>query len=83
METRLAVIGIVIGKREAAAKLNELLHEYGSYIIGRMGVPYQNKEVSVISVIIDAPQDAINALTGKLGMLPDVNAKTMYPPLPQ
>lgn len=83
METRLAIIGIVIGKREAAAKLNELLHEYGSYIIGRMGVPYQNKEVSVISVIIDAPQDAINALTGKLGMLPDVNAKTMYPPLPQ
>ena len=83
METRLAIIGIVIGKREAAAKLNELLHEYGPYIIGRMGVPYQNKEVSVISVIIDAPQDAINALTGKLGMFPDVNAKTMYPPLPQ
>ena len=83
METRLAIIGIVIGKREAAAKLNELLHEYGPYIIGRMGVPYQNKEVSVISVIIDAPQDAINALTGKLGMLPNVNAKTMYPPLPQ
>ena len=83
METRLAIIGIVIGKREAAAKLNELLHEYGPYIIGRMGVPYQNKEVSVISVIIDAPQDAINALTGKLGMLPDVNAKTMYPQLPQ
>ena len=83
METRLAIIGIVIGKREAAAKPNELLHEYGPYIIGRMGVPYQNKEVSVISVIIDAPQDAINALTGKLGMLPDVNAKTMYPPLPQ
>lgn len=83
METRLAIIGIVIGKREAAAKLNELLHEYGPYIIGRMGVPYQNKEVSVISVIIDAPQNAINALTGKLGMLPDVNAKTMYPPLPQ
>lgn len=83
METRLAVIGIVIGKREAAAKLNELLHEYGQYIIGRMGVPYNNKAVSVISVIIDAPQDAINALTGKLGMLSDVNAKTTYPPLPQ
>ncbi len=83
METRLAVIGIVIGKREAAAKLNELLHEYGQYIIGRMGVPYHHKAVSVISVIIDAPQDIINALTGKLGMLADVSAKTTYPPLPQ
>lgn len=82
METRLALIGIVIGKREATGKLNELLHTYGKYIIGRMGVPYRDKEVSVISVIIDAPQDVISALTGKLGMLPDVSAKTIYPPLP-
>lgn len=83
METRLALIGIVVSRREATAKLNELLHDYGQYIIGRMGVPYQNKEVSIISVIIDAPQDSISALTGKLGMLPDVSAKTIYPPLPQ
>lgn len=83
METRLALIGIVVGKRDAADRLNELLHEYGQYIVGRMGVPYKNKDIHVISVIIDAPQDVVSALTGKLGMLPDVSTKTIYPPLPQ
>ena len=83
METRLALIGIIVGKRDAADRLNELLHEYGQYIVGRMGVPYKNKDIHVISVIIDAPQDVVSALTGKLGMLPDVSTKTIYPPLPQ
>lgn len=83
METRLALIGVIVGNREAAARLNELLHEYGQYIVGRMGVPYKDKGIHVISIIIDAPQDIISALSGKLGMLPNVSTKTIYPPLPQ
>lgn len=83
METRLALIGVIVGNREAAARLNELLHDYGQYIVGRMGVPYKDKGIHVISIIIDAPQDIISALSGKLGMLPDVSTKTIYPPLPQ
>ena len=82
METRLALIGIIVGKRDETTKLNELLHEYGEYI-GRMGVPYKDKDINVISIIIDAPQDTISALSGKLGMLPNVSTKTIYPPLPQ
>ena len=83
METRLALIGIIVGKRDETTKLNELLHEYGQYIVGRMGIPYKDKDINVISIIIDAPQDTISALSGKLGMLPDVSTKTIYPPLPQ
>lgn len=83
METRLALIGIIVGKRDETTKLNELLHEYGEYIVGRMGVPYKDKDINVISIIIDASQDTISALSGKLGMLPDVSTKTIYPPLPQ
>ncbi|KMO87630.1 iron-only hydrogenase system regulator [Megasphaera cerevisiae DSM 20462] len=83
METRLALIGIIVGNREGTSKLNELLHAYGKYIIGRMGVPYKGKEINVISIIIDAPQDVINALSGKLGMIDNVSTKTIYPPLPQ
>lgn len=83
METRLALIGIIVGKRDETTKLNELLHEYGQYIVGRMGVPYKDKDINVISIIIDAPQDTISALSGKLGMLPNVSTKTIYPPLPQ
>ena len=82
METRLALIGIIVGKRDETTKLNELLHEYGEYIVGRMGVPYKDKDINVISIIIDAPQDTISALSGKLGMLPNVSTKTIYPPLP-
>ena len=83
METRLALIGIIVGKRDETTKLNELLHEYGQYIVGRMGIPYKDKDIYVISIIIDAPQDTISALSGKLGMLPNVSTKTIYPPLPQ
>lgn len=78
METRVAVIGIIVEKSEATARLNEILHEYGSYIIGRMGIPYRHRGINVISIAIDAPQDAISALTGKLGRLEGVTAKTAY-----
>jgi len=78
METRVAVIGIIVEDVESTAKLNEILHEYGSYIIGRMGVPYRTREINVISVAIDAPMDAISALAGKIGNLPGVSAKTAY-----
>lgn len=82
METRIALIGIIVADRNESGKLNEILHEYGEYIVGRMGVPYKDKHVNVISIIVDAPQDVISALSGKLGMLPEVSTKTIYPPLP-
>lgn len=78
METRVAVIGIIVENPEATARLNEILHEYGSYIIGRMGIPYRHRGIHVISIAVDAPQDAISALTGKLGRLEGVTAKTAY-----
>ena len=78
METRLALIGIVVENNESAKKINDILHEYGEYIVGRMGIPYRKRNVSVISIVIDAPSDLISALAGKLGMIPDVNIKTVY-----
>ena len=83
METRIALIGIIVADRNESGKLNEILHEYGEYIVGRMGVPYKEKHVNVISIIVDTSQDVISALSGKLGMLPEVSTKTIYPPLPQ
>lgn len=78
METRVALIGIVVEDINSAEKLNGLLHDYGQYIIGRMGIPYEKKGVSIISVAMDAPQDVISALSGKLGMIDGVTAKTIY-----
>lgn len=78
METRLAIIGIIVEERSEVAAVNSLLSEFGAYIKGRMGVPYDAKDVSVISVVIDAPMDAISALSGKLGALPGVSTKTVY-----
>ena len=78
METRIAVIGIIVENQESANQINDLLHTYAPYIIGRMGVPYREKGVSVISIIMDAPQDKISALSGKLGMLPEVSSKAIY-----
>ena len=78
METRVALIGIIVENHDSVGKLNELLHENGKYIIGRMGVPYEKKGVSVISIAIDAPNDVISALSGKLGRLDGVAAKTVY-----
>ncbi|MBQ9032911.1 MAG: iron-only hydrogenase system regulator [Parasporobacterium sp.] len=76
--TRLAVIAIVVEDTENAVSINSLLHEYGSYIIGRMGVPYPAKNISLISVAIVAPSDTISALTGKLGKIKGVTVKTAY-----
>lgn len=76
--TRVAVISILLESSDDAEKVNALLHEYGSYIIGRMGLPYPKKNVHIISVALDAPQDEINALSGKLGRLSGVSAKTAY-----
>ena len=77
METRVASISIIVEKGASVTKLNDLLHEYGDYIIGRMGVPYRKKNISVISIALDAPQDIINALSGKLGRLDGISAKTL------
>ncbi len=78
METRIAVLGIIVEDMAQVEKLNELLHECGSYIIGRMGIPYREKGVNIISVVLDAPNDVISTLSGKVGMLPGVSAKTLY-----
>ena len=76
--TRVAVIGIIVDKRENAGLLITLLSEYGDYIIGRMGIPYAKKNVNIISVAVDAPQDVINSLGGKIGKLEGVSAKISY-----
>lgn len=78
METRVAVMGIIVENFESAEMLNPLLHEYGKWIIGRMGVPYRQKGINIVSVAIDAPQDVISALTGKIGKLLGVSVKTAY-----
>lgn len=78
LETRIAVIAIIVENSDSAVEINSLLHEYSSYIIGRMGIPYPTKNVSLISVAIDAPADAISALTGKLGRVNGVTVKTAY-----
>ena len=78
METRVAVIGIIIESKESVEKMNALLHEYGEFIIGRMGLPYKQKGISIISIAIDAPQDAISALSGKLGRLSGITTKTAF-----
>lgn len=78
METRVALIGIIIHNEESVNELNGILHEYGGYIIGRMGIPYREKNINIISIAIDAPQDVISALAGKIGRLQGVSAKTAY-----
>lgn len=79
METKVALIGIAVSDLNAVGKLNQILHEYGEYIIGRMGIPYKKENISLISIAIDAPQDKINALSGKIGALSGVSSKTVYP----
>ncbi len=78
MNTRVALIGIIVESTESIERLNALLHEYGNFIIGRMGIPYPKRDMSIISIAIDAPQDSISALSGKLGMLPGISTKTIY-----
>lgn len=76
MDTRVAVISIIIENNDTVEELNRVLHEYGSFIIGRMGIPYRAKNINIISIALDAPQDTISSLAGKIGNLPGVSVKT-------
>ena len=78
METRVATIGIIVENMDSVEPLNSILHDYGKYIIGRMGIPYRNHSVNVICIAVDAPQDEISALSGKIGRLDGISAKTAY-----
>lgn len=78
MEKRVAVMGIIVENRDVVQEVNNILHEYAEFIIGRMGIPYKEKKISIISIAIDAPQDAISALSGKIGKLPGISVKTAY-----
>jgi len=78
METRVAIIGIIVEDRGSTGRLNAILHEYADYIIGRMGIPYREKGISIISIAVDAPNDVISAMSGKIGRLPGISAKTAY-----
>ena len=80
VETRVAVIAIIVRDGTQVAALNDLLHQYGPYIVGRMGVPYREKGVNIISVALDAPGNVISALSGKIGRLDGITAKTVYAP---
>ncbi|MGN1002709.1 MAG: TM1266 family iron-only hydrogenase system putative regulator [Oscillospiraceae bacterium] len=78
MDTRVALIGIIVEDGSAVDKVNAILHDYAPYILGRMGLPYRAKGISIISVAVDAPQDIISTLSGKIGKLPGISAKTSY-----
>ena len=78
METRVAIVGIIVEDEAVICDIQNLLTEYSEYIIGRMGIPYKDKKVRIISVVLDAPVDTINALTGKIGKVEHVSAKTVY-----
>ncbi len=78
METRVAVMSIIVENSESAETINAILHDYGQYIIGRMGIPYRQRKIHIISIAIDAPQDVISALSGKVGKLPGVSVKTAF-----
>lgn len=78
METRIAVMGIIVEKVSNVETLNSLLHEYRAYIIGRMGIPYRDKKINIVSIAIDAPQDIISSLAGRIGNLDGISVKTAY-----
>ena len=78
MGTRIGLIGIIVEDLNATEKLNQILHDHGKYIIGRMGLPHREKNLSIISVVVDAPNDVISALSGKLGMIDGITVKTIY-----
>lgn len=78
METKVALIGIVVENFDSVTKLNDILHTYGDFIIGRMGIPYKDRGVSIISVAVDATEDTISAMAGKIGKLPGISSKTVY-----
>lgn len=78
MEKRIALIGIIVEDLTVTQRLNQILHEYSSYIVGRMGIPYHDRGIGIISVVVDAPGNIISSVSGKLGMLEGVNVKTIY-----
>lgn len=78
METRVALLGIIVENWDAVGALNQILHEYADYIIGRMGIPYSKKEMNIISIAMDAPQQVISAVSGKIGMMEGVSSKVIY-----
>jgi putative iron-only hydrogenase system regulator len=78
METRIALIGIIVENMGVVENINQTLHEYGEYIVGRMGIPYKQKGVNIISIVMDADNNAISSLSGKLGMLEGISVKTVY-----
>ena len=78
METRVAVMSIIVENGEVVEKLNAILHNYGEYIVGRMGIPYRKRKVNIIAIALDAPQNTISALSGKIGALPGISVKTAY-----
>ncbi len=78
METRIAVMGIIVENMESVEILNSILHDYGEYIVGRMGIPYRKKNVNIVSIAVDAPQDVISALSGKIGKIQGISVKTAY-----
>lgn len=78
METRVAVVGIIVEDLNVASAVSDILHEYAEYIVGRMGVPYRERKINIISIIVDAPQTEISAMTGKIGRLDGVSVKAAY-----
>lgn len=78
MDTRVAVMSIIVENVGSVEKVNSLLHEYGEYIIGRMGIPYRKRKINIISIALDAPQNTISALVGKIGSLEGISVKTAY-----
>ncbi len=78
METRVAVMSIIVEKGETVEQLNQMLHNYGEYIIGRMGIPYRQRNINIISIAVDAPQNVISTLSGKIGKLDGISVKTAF-----
>ena len=77
-ETRIALIGIIIEEEKGITPTNQLLHEYRDFIVGRMGIPYLEKDINIISIVLDAPENAISTLSGKLGMIDGISVKSMF-----
>ena len=78
MENRVAMISIIVENKDSIEALNVILHQYGNYIIGRMGIPYEKKNINIISIAVDAPEDIISAISGKIGRLNGISSKTAY-----
>lgn len=77
LENRISMIGIIVEDQRVSPKINDLLSQNGQYIVGRMGIPYKDKGISIISIVLDAPSDVVSALSGKLGMIEGVSTKTI------